>query len=172
MYFNPATNQYYIRVPKTGSCSFLRSYEMAGKDWTGVQGYGCHVPLSECSKPITEEIIGFIRHPLDWAISAWNYANKYSQKSVCGAATPQFIDYVNRVNFTPLEYCTGKHSVTLHKFENLNDYFDNHNLPLVKMNVRENRVMPELTEDVMDAMHERFAADYEHYPEIRKKTDD
>lgn len=160
MYLNHELRQAYIRVPKTASNTFLRSWELAGVNWES-QG-SPHLALREVTVPDGYSTLGFVRDPVDWAISAWNHARMTPKPTILGYGMCSFLDYVRNVNLTPLEYLSDgdKRADLILRSEDMDTYLTAQGIVPVRMGVRVERLEPDLTDEVMDAIRTRFADDY------------
>ena len=98
---------------------------------------------------------------MDWAISAWNHARRESQQSVLGAPYGSFLEYVENIRLTPAEWLDHP-MVEVFRLEEMNTFLDAHGLECVRMNVS-HQERPELTDDVMGAIRDRFALDYDRF---------
>ncbi len=113
MYIFPDLKLIYMRVPKTGSTSFLNSMKDAGHEYVfrGKHEHEEHNTAAESKKFFTSDEwnsclkIGFLRHPYDWAVSAWqsNIATVHTTAQA-GEPSESLIEFVNNHNKTPIDW--------------------------------------------------------------------
>lgn len=167
MYIYPGLGFIYIRVPRTGSTSFVSSFK--GGEMVGRMHGTVYEDRPYCPDDVWKRYkkIAFVRHPEKWVADQFlTHRTGHALISQFKSTKPDLDEFIKGIPLTPYDWMidsAGSLMVDeILRTEDLSEIFTQHKVNDVHLNKTKNRKL-EFNSVNMASMHKKFYREYRHY---------
>lgn len=163
MYLVPKLSLIYIRVPKTGSTSFVKSLKRVGSSMKVSPHSTAIDSRIWCEKEWkTHKKIGFVRYPFDWVQS-------YFKTGLAGRKDGQelFERYIYRMQVTPMDWLCDEDGELMvdkvYRMEDMKEVCEQYGLQMFDLNQSKCTETFEFNSEMVEIIKDRCRRELEYY---------